>query len=138
MQGYNRVQLLGNLGSPPELRQTQGGPVLKLRLATSEQFLDKNKQRQERTEWHNVTLFGKRAEGLAKFLGKGSRLFVEGSIRTSSYEKNGEKRYSTEIVASDVLLQGGGPDRQGRPEAPPGPSQADDGPSSYGDDDLPF
>lgn len=115
MQGLNRVMLLGNLGADPELKQTGGGAVLKLRLATSEQYLDKDKQRQERTEWHSVTVFGKRAEGLARILGKGNRLFVEGSIRTSSYEKNGEKRYSTEIVASDIILAGGGPEKRAQP-----------------------
>jgi single-strand DNA-binding protein len=111
-------------------------------LATSEQFLDKHKVRQERTEWHNVTVFGKRAEGLAKILDKGSRILVEGSIRTSSYDKGGEKRHSTEIVANDILLQGGGPDRGGRGDngprrAPGGPPVASDD-APLGDDDLPF
>lgn len=132
MQGLNRVTLLGNLGADPELKQTQGGAVLKLRLATSEQYLDKDKQRQERTEWHNVTVFGKRAEGLSRVLGKGSRLLVEGSIRTSSYEKDGQKRFTTEIVANDILLQGGGPERRAQP-ASAAPRSAD-----VDDDDIPF
>lgn len=105
MEGLNRVQLLGNLGADPELRQTGAGSVLKLRLATSETWLDKDKQRQERTEWHTVTVWGKRAEGLARILKKGTRIFVEGGLRTTQYEKNGEKRYSTEINASNILLQ---------------------------------
>ncbi|HSO31708.1 MAG TPA: single-stranded DNA-binding protein, partial [Labilithrix sp.] len=97
-EGLNKVMLLGNLGADPELKMTQSGQaVLKLRLATTETYLDKNQTRQERTEWHSVTLWGKRGEALAKFLTKGERIFVEGSLRTSSYEKNGEKRYSTEI-----------------------------------------
>jgi len=135
MQGLNKVLLIGNLGAPPELKQTGGGAVLKLRLATSEQFLDKDKQRQERTEWHNVTIFGKRAEGLSRILDKGSRLYIEGRLSTSSYEKDGEKRFRTEIVANDVLLQGGGPDRKG--QASPRPGQPSSSPD-VDDDDIPF
>lgn len=88
---------------------TSGGQaVLKLRLATSETYLDRNKVRQERTEWHSVVVWGKRAEALAKFLTKGSRIFVEGGIRTSSYDdKDGNKKYRTEIVANNIILSGG-------------------------------
>lgn len=94
-EGLNRVMLLGNLGADPELRVTAGGQaILKLRLATTESYLDRNNTRQERTEWHSVTLWGKRG------------IFVEGSLRTSSYEKDGEKRYRTEINATNVLLSG--------------------------------
>lgn len=152
-EGLNRVMLLGNLGSDPELRVTQGGqPVLKLRLATTEKYLDKNNTRQERTEWHSVSLWGKRGEALAKFLKKGERVFVEGSIRTSSYEKNGEKRYSTEIVATDVILNGGGggeradrneetPRGYGRPAATRAtvPTTPQEGYDEYGSgDEIPF
>jgi single-strand DNA-binding protein len=116
-EGLNKVMLLGNLGADPELRMTQGGQaILKLRLATSETYLDKNNTRQERTEWHSITVWGKRGEALAKILAKGSRIFVEGGLRTSSYDdKNGEKRYRTEIVANNILLAGGG--RAGGDEA---------------------
>jgi len=108
-EGLNKVMLLGNLGADPELKMTQGGQsVLKLRLATTETYLDKNQTRQEKTEWHSVTMWGKRGEALAKFLTKGERIFVEGSLRTSSYEKNGEKRYSTEINATNIILAGRG------------------------------
>jgi single-strand DNA-binding protein len=109
-EGLNRVMLLGNLGADPELRMTSGGQaVLKLRLATSETYLDKNRQRQERTEWHNVVIWGKRAEALAKILTKGTRIFVEGGLRTSSYEdRDGNKRYRTEVVSTNILLQGSG------------------------------
>src|SRR5688572_1914192 len=109
-EGLNRVMLLGNLGADPELRMTSGGQaVLKLRLATSETYMDRNKTRQERTEWHNVVIWGKRAEALSKILTKGTRIFVEGGLRTSSYEdRDGHKRYRTEIVCSNILLQGRG------------------------------
>jgi single-strand DNA-binding protein len=108
-EGLNKVMLLGNLGADPELRVTAGGQaILKLRLATTETYLDRNNTRQERTEWHSVTLWGKRGEALAKFLTKGERVFVEGSLRTSSYEKDGEKRYRTEVVATNVILGGRG------------------------------
>src|SRR5688572_7137323 len=109
-EGLNRVMLLGNLGADPELRMTSGGQaVLKLRLATSETYMDKNRQRQERTEWHNVVIWGKRAEALAKILTKGSRISVEGGLRTSNYEdRDGNKRYRTEVVSMNILLQGSG------------------------------
>lgn len=111
-EGLNRVLLLGNLGADPELKVTSGGQsVLKLRLATSETYLDKDRVRQERTEWHSVTVWGKRAEALSKFLTKGSRLFVEGAIRTSSYDnKEGVKVYRTEVVAQNIILAGSGGD----------------------------
>src|SRR6187551_354360 len=160
-EGLNRVMLLGNLGADPELKMTSGGQaVLKLRLATSETYLDRNKVRQERTEWHSVVVWGKRAEALSKFLTKGSRIFVEGGIRTSSYDdKEGKKRYKTEVVANNIILGGrggegggggggrGGPRSYDGPggdeEAGPAPSGGGGfGDSDYGgggnDDEIPF
>jgi single-strand DNA-binding protein len=153
-EGLNRVMLLGNLGADPELRMTNGGQaVLKLRLATSETYLDRNKVRQERTEWHSVVVWGKRAEALAKILAKGSRIFVEGGLRTSSYDdKDGNKRYKTEVVANNIILSGGGGGRGG-PRSSEGPGPGDEGPSGGsgggggfsdadygggGDDEIPF
>ncbi len=109
--GLNRVMLLGNLGADPELRVTQSGQsVLKLRLATSSSYLDKDRVRQERVEWHGVTVWGKRAEALSRFLTKGSRLFVEGELRTSTYDAadGSGKRYRTEVNALNIILAGGG------------------------------
>jgi single-strand DNA-binding protein len=162
-EGLNRVMLLGNLGQDPELRMTNSGQaVLKMRLATSESYLDKNRVRQERTEWHSVVLWGKRAEALGKFLTKGARLFVEGGLRTSTYDdRDGNKRYRTEIVASNVILTGGGGGGGGGARggggprsddmgggAPPDEAPARGGGGSYddqdygsgggGDDDIPF
>ncbi|HTJ81080.1 MAG TPA: single-stranded DNA-binding protein [Polyangiaceae bacterium] len=104
----NRVTLLGNLGSDPELRTTANGGVLKMRLATSEAWLGKDGKLVDHTEWHDVALFGKRAEALSRILAKGDRVVVEGALRTSSYEaKDGGTRYRTEVLAKDVILAGG-------------------------------
>jgi single-strand DNA-binding protein len=157
-EGLNRVTLFGNLGADPELKMTSGGQaVLKMRLATTESYLDRNRTRQERTEWHNVVVWGKRAEALSKFLSKGSKLLVEGSLRTSSYDdREGNKRYRTEVVANNIILGGGrggggagGGGGRGEPVQAGGGS--DDGPDNYddsfggggggaggGDDDIPF
>jgi single-strand DNA-binding protein len=106
-QGLNRVTLFGNLGADPELRMTNTGvPVLSFRLATTEVYFDKNQTKQERTEWHRVVLFGARAEALALLLVKGSSVLVEGRLQTSSYEKDGNRRYTTEVIATDLCLGG--------------------------------
>ncbi len=163
-EGYNRVLLLGNLGADPELKMTQGGmSVLKLRLATTERYQDKSGVWQDRTDWHSVVVWGKRAESLHKILAKGSNIFVEGSLRTSSYEdRDGNKRYKTEVIAKNLILggRGGGagrstggyeddgppPDREPRPRAQqrppvrevPPPSDDDGPPPDLPDEDLPF
>jgi single-strand DNA-binding protein len=133
--------LMGNLGAAPELRITSGGQaVLKMRLATAETYLDRNKQRQERTEWHSVVLWGKRAEALSKFLSKGSKLLVEGSLRTTSYDdKDGHKRYKTEVNANNVILCGGGGQRGGGGGESSGTRKfAEDEYETAGSDDIPF
>jgi single-strand DNA-binding protein len=148
-EGLNRVILLGNLGADPELRMTNGGTaVLNLRLATSETYLDRNKQRQERTEWHRVVIWGRRAEALGKILTKGDRLLAEGGLRTSSYEdKDGNKKYTTEIVATNIVLSGGGGGAGGRSRGgadldPPASGGGGYDDADYGspadDDDIPF
>ena len=117
-EGMNRVMLLGNLGQDPELRFTQGGQaVLNLRLATTESWFDKQaNERKERTDWHSIVVWGKRAESLAKILCKGSSIMVEGSIRNESYDdQQGNKRFKSEIKAREIYLCGGKrPDEQQR------------------------
>jgi len=117
--GMNKVILLGNLGSDPELRYVASGTaLLNLRMATNETYLDKQQQRVERTDWHTVVLFGPRAEGLARVLVKGSCVCIEGSLRQTTYEKDGQKRYRSEIHAREVYLTSG-PTAQARGEASP-------------------
>lgn len=135
--GLNSVMLLGNLGADPELRMTSTGQaVLNVRLATTESYLDKNRARQERTEWHTVIVWGKRAEGLSKILRKGDRVFIEGGIRTSSYDdRDGNKRYKTEVVASNVILNG----KSGARPAPNDDAEPMGGGfGAMDDDDIPF
>lgn len=136
-EGMNRVFLLGNLGQDPELRMTSSGnAVLSIRLATAESYKDRDGAWKERTEWHTVIVWGKRAEALSKLLQKGDRIMVEGSLRTSSYDdRDGNKRYKTEVNAREVILCGGrGKGGQATSEEPSQPSGGgfDDG------DDIPF
>ncbi len=136
-EGLNRVMLFGNLGADPELRMTQGGQaVLKLRIATTERYLDQQKNWQERTEWHSVVVWGKRGESLQRILTKGSTVFIEGSLRTSSYDdKDGKKVYKTEVVAQNVLLaggRGGAGSTAHRDDLDPGPAPAPRGQAPQG------
>ena len=139
----NRAILIGNLGKDPEMRFTPSGrAVARFPLATSEVWNDNEGQRQERTEWHNIVVWGKQAETCGQYLAKGRQVFVEGSIRTRQYDdKEGNRRYITEIVAQRVQFLGGGGRGADAPrgggggsrdeEAPPGPPTAED-------DDIPF
>lgn len=109
MGSVNKVLLLGNLGRDAELRYTPGGSaVATLNMATTETWNDKGGQRQEKTEWHRVVLWGKTAESLAEYLKKGKQIYVEGRIQTRQWEKDGEKKYTTEIRGDRVVLLGGG------------------------------
>ena len=141
-EGLNRVMLLGNLGQDPELRHTQNGTaVLNMRLATTESYLGRDGKRQERTDWHNCVVFGKRAEGLSKFLRKGASVFVEGSLRTSSFEgKDGQKRWKTEVNVRNLLLTGSRPSNGDGADAGNGGRPPPDGSDSFTDDedDIPF
>jgi single-strand DNA-binding protein len=109
MGSVNKVILVGNLGRDAEVRYTPGGAaVATLSLATTEVFKDKDGQRQEQTEWHRVVLWGKTAETLSEYLRKGKQIYVEGRLQTRSWDdKEGKKRYTTEIRGDRVVLLGG-------------------------------
>ena len=143
-KGINKVLLIGHLGADPETRATQTGTIItNLRIATTESWKDQSGNRQDRTEWHRVVLFGRTAEVARDYLRTGAKVYIEGRLRTSSYEKNGEKRYSTDIVASDLQML----DRRDH-DAPPTPARAPSGPPMTTapngmpnvdfDDDIPF
>ena len=109
-KSLNKVMLIGNLGKDPEVKYTpQGTPVAKLALATNERSKDKDGQWQDRTEWHNVVLWQRLAEIAGEYLKKGSKVYIEGRLQTRSWDdkQTNQKRYMTEVVASDLLLLSG-------------------------------
>jgi single-strand DNA-binding protein len=138
----NKVILVGNLGKDPEVRFTNNGSaVARFPIATSEVWNDRDGNRQERTEWHNIIVWGKQGEHCGQYLAKGRQVYVEGSIRTRSYDdKSGNKRYVTEIVAQRVqFLGGGGGTRLAQQtDAVPADEMASGGGQSPIDDDVPF
>lgn len=110
-KSVNKVILVGNLGKDPEIKYTPSGiPVAKFSLATNERFKDKQGEWQDRTEWHNIVAWQRLAEIVGEYVSKGSKLYIEGKLQTSSWEdkQSGEKKYRTEIVANDIVLLGGG------------------------------
>jgi single-strand DNA-binding protein len=144
MGSVNKVILVGNLGRDAELRYTPGGAaVATLNLATTEVWNDRNNQRQEKTEWHRVILWGKQAESLQEYLTKGKQIYVEGRLQTRQWDdKDGNKRYTTEIKADRVTLlggagRGGGAGTMERATAPMGMSE--EAPMEpITEDDIPF
>lgn len=110
MGSVNKVILVGNLGRDAEVRYTPGGAaVARFSIATTEVWNDKSGQRQERTEWHNIDLWGKQAESLSEYLVKGKQVYVEGRLQTDEYtDKEGQKRKSTKVRCERVVLLGGG------------------------------
>ncbi len=110
MSGINKVIVVGRLGADPELKTVTGGQnVARLSVATSENWTDKQGQKQERTEWHRIVVWGKLAELCGKYLSKGRQVYVEGRLQTRSWEDpQGQKKYTTEIVANTVQFLGGG------------------------------
>ena len=135
-RGVNKVILVGNVGNDPDVRYTANGQaVANLSIATSEVWRDKaTVEKQERTEWHRVVFFGKAAEIVRDYTKKGSKLFVEGTLKTRKWEdKNGIERYTTEIVSSDLQMLDGRAD-QSMAEAPQMQTSTDE----LMDDDIPF
>src|SRR5688572_23460850 len=160
MGSVNKVILVGNLGADPELKYTPSNrPLCNLRIATTEVYKDKAGQRQEKTEWHRVTVWGDTAENCNKYLAKGRSVYVEGRLQTRSYDKEGQKHYATDIVADRVVFLGsgaggGGGGGEGRRSGPgsgsgqggqggmsprdSGPPDDNDGGAPPSDDDIPF
>jgi len=149
MGSVNKVILVGNLGRDAELRYTPGGaPVATLNLATTEVWNDKGGQKQEKTEWHRVVLWGKSAESLNEYLVKGKQIYVEGRLQTRQWDdKDGTKRYTTEIRGDRVVLLsggGGGMGGGGRSSnraagsAPPDEPTGGEMGAELNDDDIPF
>ncbi len=155
--GVNKAILIGNLGADPEVRFTPGGQaVANFRIATSESWKDKEGNKQEKTEWHRIVVWGKLAELCGEYLKKGRQAYVEGRLQTREWtDKEGKKNYTTEVVANQVTFLGGrdgagagsagarsGPVRSGPEDfGPPPPSLDDAGPggaSAGGDEDIPF
>jgi len=162
-RGVNKVILVGNLGADPESRVTpNGNPVTNIRIATSEVWKDKQTgQQQERTEWHRVVFFNRLAEVAGEYLRKGSKVYIEGALRTNKWQdQSGQDRYSTEVIASEMQMldsrgggqgggfQGGGgyqddsysqPAQRSAPAAQSGgaPQASGDGFDGF-DDDIPF
>jgi single-strand DNA-binding protein len=137
----NKVILIGNLGKDPEVRFTNTGrAVARFPIATSEVWTDSEGHRQERTEWHNIIVWGKQGETCGQYLAKGRQVFVEGSIRSRSYDdKTGNKRYVTEIVAQRIrFLGGGGGTRTPTEFDSTGPDDLGAGGAPALDDDIPF
>jgi single-strand DNA-binding protein len=132
-RGINKVILVGNLGADPETRAMPSGTtVANLRIATSESWRDKQSgEQQERTEWHRVALFGRLGEIAAEYLKKGSQVYIEGSLRTRKWQdKQGNERYSTEIVANEMQMLGSGRGGGGGGGMGAGPPSAEPGTGS--------
>jgi single-strand DNA-binding protein len=124
-RGVNKVILVGNVGQDPETRyMPSGGAVTNLSIATSESWKDKNSgEAQERTEWHRVVFYQRLAEIVAEYVKKGSKLYIEGSLRTRSWEQDGVKRYATEIIASDMQMLDGRGEGKGMSDGEGGRAQ---------------
>jgi single-strand DNA-binding protein len=153
-RGVNKVILIGNLGVDPEVRyMPSGGAVANVRMATAESWKDKQTgERQERTEWHRVVFFGRLAEIVGEYLRKGSQVYVEGRLQTRKWQgQDGQDRYTTEIVANEMQMLGGGasgrsstagPGQENQDsyaeQAEPAASKADAPPADDFDDDIPF
>lgn len=142
MSGLNKVQIIGHLGADPDQRfMPSGKAVTNIRIATSETWKDKQSgDRKEKTEWHSVVAFEKLAEIMAEYLRKGSKVYVEGKLQTRKWQdKDGKDRYTTEIIASQMLMLDGkqqGGERPARQEQQRPAAPADDGGGF--DDDIPF
>ncbi len=139
MLGVNKVILIGNLGGDPEVRySTTGTPVTTFRIATNENWTTRDGQRETRTEWHRIVAFGKLGEICAEYLTKGKQVYVEGRLRTRSWEdRDGNKRWTTEVVATNVVMLGAAGE-QVREEAIPESLPEEEISPPPEEDDIPF
>lgn len=143
MNGINKAIIVGTLGRDPEIRYTQNGSaVASLSIATSETWKDKQTgQKQERTEWHRVSAFGKLAEIMGEYLKKGSQVYIEGKIQTRKWQdQNGQDRYTTEIIANEMQMLGGNRQNDSGPQPQSQPQQSAQQGGNFDDfdDDIPF
>jgi len=144
ISGVNKVILVGNLGSDPELRHTTGGtPVANFRMATNEVFTNREGTRDQRTEWHRVVAFGKLAEVCGQYLKKGKQVYVEGRLRTRDWEdQSGNRRFTTEVICNQMVMLGRAGDvsyEMDTDEAQAAPTAAESSQAvGDDDDDLPF
>lgn len=142
MSGVNKVILVGNLGSDPELRHTPSGtPVANFRIATNEVWTNKEGQRDQRTEWHRIVTFGRLAEICGQYLTKGKQVYVEGRIRTREWEdQTGNRRFTTEIIANQMVMLGRAGDAGYVPEEAQAEPAEEEEVRVVGEeeDDLPF
>ena len=127
----NQIHLIGNIGQDPELKETSAGPIVNLSLATTDKWKSKDGEQQEATQWHRISFFGKPAEIIAQYVHKGSKLYVGGSVEYREYEKDGEKRYATNIRGREFKFLSPMLHSHGGGSAPAQKSQDFD-------DDLPF
>ena len=135
-RGVNKVILVGSVGKDPESKvMPNGNAVVNFSLATSESWKDKSGQQQESVEWHRCVCFGKLAEIIAQYVKKGSKLYLEGSMKTRSWEKDGVKQYATEIVINEMQMLDGKPQESSQPSQGRAVQSA---PIADFDDDLPF
>lgn len=147
-KSINKVILLGNLGKDPEVKYTPSGtPVARFTLATNERYKDKAGEWQERTEWHTIVAWQRLAEIVGEYLKKGSKVYIEGRLQTSSWEdkQSGEKKYRTEIIANDLVLLSGKGEADGESRASRGASagagaevRQEAHPAEITDEDIPF
>ena len=140
MASVNKVILIGNLGKDPEVRYMPSGKaVANVTIATSESWKDQDGNQQEKTEWHNIVAWRKLAEICGEYLKKGKKVYLEGKLQTRNYEKDGVKRYVTEIVADQlIMLDGGGGSGAGRSSSGSAAESAPAHADVPKDDDLPF
>jgi len=143
MAGINKAIIVGRLGKDPEMKSMPNGTAItNFSIATSEEWKDKlTGEKKEKTEWHRVVTFRRLAEVCGEWLGKGSQVYIEGRLQTREWEKDGVKRYTTEIVADKMQMLGGKGDRRDEPArvaVPQGDYQNNRGPDGYQDGDVPF